>query len=120
VLSIPYICRDLDRLRFIDRLLGILYIYSVRSLKIDRQSIDVGSVITLAIAYCSKAKIVKINQISPSELVCEDDKFWTSFTQFFAIGIIGVACFVYGSYTANSSFKIGLYAEVLNVKAHTS
>jgi hypothetical protein len=52
---------------------------------------------------------VKINQISPNKLICEDDKFWTSFTQFFMIGIIGTACFIYGSYTANSSFKIGLY-----------
>jgi hypothetical protein len=52
---------------------------------------------------------VKINQISPSKLICEDDKFWMSFTQFLVIGIVGGAFFVYGSYTANSSFKIGLY-----------
>jgi hypothetical protein len=68
----------------IDSLVGILKLYSL--------AID-----------------MKIKQISPTKLICEDDKFWTSFTQFFAIGIIGAACFIYGSYTANSSFKIGLY-----------
>jgi hypothetical protein len=53
---------------------------------------------------------VKISQVSPSRLICEDDKYWTSFIQFFVIGLVGAACFIYGSYTANSSFKIGLYA----------
>jgi hypothetical protein len=58
---------------------------------------------------------VKINQISPSKLICEDDKFWTSFTQFFVIGIIGAGCFIYGSCTANSSFKIGLYGLIVGL-----
>jgi hypothetical protein len=58
---------------------------------------------------------VKITHISPTILSCEDDKFWQSFTIFFAIGTIGAACFIYGSYTANPSFKIGLYALIIGV-----
>jgi hypothetical protein len=54
---------------------------------------------------------VKITQVSPRKLICEDDKFWASFTQFFVIGVIGAASFIYGSQTAISSFKLlGLYA----------
>jgi hypothetical protein len=53
---------------------------------------------------------VKITQVSPTRLICEDDKFWTSYILFIVIGSLGAACYVYGTYTANPSFKIGLYA----------
>jgi hypothetical protein len=53
---------------------------------------------------------MKISQVSPSQLICEDEKFWTSFIQFFVIRSIGAVFFVYGTYTANPSFKMGLYA----------
>jgi hypothetical protein len=58
---------------------------------------------------------VKITQVSPRKLICEDDKFWASFTQFFVIGAIGAAIFLYGSQTANPSFKLGLYALLVGV-----
>jgi hypothetical protein len=58
---------------------------------------------------------MKISRSSPHKLICEDDTFWTSFTQFFVIGVIGIACYSYGQYTSNPSFKIGLYAFLIGV-----
>jgi hypothetical protein len=58
---------------------------------------------------------MKINRSSQSKLICEDDTFWTSFTQFFIIGVIGIACYSYGCYTSNPSFKIGLYAFIIGL-----
>ncbi len=56
---------------------------------------------------------MKFSQISPRQLICENDTFWKSFIQFFIIGAIGAACFAYGTYTPNPSFKIGLYAFIV-------
>jgi hypothetical protein len=58
---------------------------------------------------------MKINRPSQSKLICEDDTFWAYFTQFFMIGVIGLACYSYACYTSNPSFKIGLYAFIIGL-----
>jgi hypothetical protein len=58
---------------------------------------------------------MKINRSSQSKLICEDDAFWAYFTQFFIIGVVGIACYSYGCHTSNSSFKIGLYAFIIGL-----